>query len=1292
MRKLMSASLSFILVFSLSFPATALAGTGTALQSAQVPSLQGSDADAGDGASAADEFGFVYVGAKELAQDGLQDIVVAFADESRSADGAVLVLQHGITGEQKRVEATQIAQYALVFSFEGADFAKGQWGIRQVEYTVAGQSTAMDIAASHDASFTVIGAAAQEGEVETAFYAVEDDEVVQADSLDDAVQKARESADAPQSRARSVEARATNLVIGLDPGHGGDDGGASAANGTREADLTWKIASYCKEELQRYHGIAKVVMSREQNEYTNDNNGGLKLRVDRLKAAGANVIVSIHLNASGVGGTGAEVYAPNSSGNQTIHQQGTALAAKIAAQLKALGIELRSSDGVKYRDGDDGSDYYGIIRHAKEVGLPGIIVEHCFIDSSDYAKFLNSEAKLKNLGVADATGIAKHYNLAKWYWDPKITIGTPSKGKVKVTIAGAGAPSGLKEVQVPVWCETNGQNDLVWYQAKKQSNGDWAVTVDISKHKEGGNYIVHVYAKVGTADSVAVGSSSFVLNAPTSTLNAPVVNTKAGTLTYTAHVKSPNGTPTINLAVWCSTDGKDDLVNYNMARTAGTATEGDYSVTVSMAKHDYQVGTYNAQLTVKDPMTLQASTKSRTQKMSLPSVDFKVTPVSGGKSYRITGSGGLLAKASSVEFPVWSNAGGRDDLRWYKAKKVKAGTWQVTVPLKKHKSAGTYTVHCYAKVSGKERTIGQTSFKVTGPSVSLGTPKVNKAKGTVTFSATVKAPLGIASVQLPVWCSSVKGQDDIRWYKMKRVSGNSKQAKYSITVKMANHKYQAGTYTAHAYVKDSVGIQATVKVKKQKMSLPPATVKAAAVSGGKYYRITASGGVMAKASAVSFPVWSNAGGQDDLRWYKAKKVKSGTWQVTVPIKNHKSSGTYTAHCYATVKGHQSAAGVGSFKVTGPTITALAPKVNAAKGTVTFSARVKSSLGVSKVTMPAWCSGIGGKDDLRTYTMKRTSGTAKNGVYSVTVSMAKHKYQTGTYSAQAKAKDTRGVVSSKTMKQSMGLPASTVRAVASADGQSYTLTASGGFISKATEVHFPTWSDAGGQDDLVWYRAKKLSNGSWQATVPLSAHRTAGAYTVHCYATIGGAQSGVGGTSFTVSQATIDNLGYPIMGATSVSRARMVAHYKAWLSRNGKSYPSSVYTKKGAPTIEKFIEILCAQAAKEGVKAEVVYAQAMHETGYLQFGGDVKADQCNFAGLGATGGVPGNVFKDVAEGLLAQVQHLKAYASTAPLNEPCVDQRFSYVTRGCATTVEALGGKWAVGTGYGERLRAIISEL
>ena len=153
-----------------------------------------------------------------------------------------------------------------------------------------------------------------------------------------------------------------------------------------------------------------------------------------------------------------------------------------------------------------------------------------------------------------------------------------------------------------------------------------------------------------------------------------------------------------------------------------------------------------------------------------------------------------------------------------------------------------------------------------------------------------------------------------------------------------------------------------------------------------------------------------------------------------------------------------------------------------------------------------------------------------------------------------------------------------------------------------------------------------------------------------------------------------------------------AHYARTVGE--QAYPVSVYKNKGAATVKEFCKILYEEAVSEGVCPEVLYAQVMKETGYLKFGNLVKADQCNFGGIGATGhGHPGYTFANVKEGLRAQVQHLKAYASTEPLNNPCVDPRFRFVSRGCAPKTTDLNGRWAVpGTGYGESLNAIVKAV
>ena len=166
----------------------------------------------------------------------------------------------------------------------------------------------------------------------------------------------------------------------------------------------------------------------------------------------------------------------------------------------------------------------------------------------------------------------------------------------------------------------------------------------------------------------------------------------------------------------------------------------------------------------------------------------------------------------------------------------------------------------------------------------------------------------------------------------------------------------------------------------------------------------------------------------------------------------------------------------------------------------------------------------------------------------------------------------------------------------------------------------------------------------------------------------------------------------IMSPSFTSYEDAAAHYSRTVGK--QTYPTSVYESKGSASIDEFCKILYEEASFEGVCPEVLYAQVMKETGYLRFGNLVQANQCNFGGVGATGpGNPGYTFSSVREGLRVQVQHLKAYATTEPLNNPCIDPRFNLVSRGCAPKTTDLNGRWAVpGKGYGEGLNAIVLDV
>ena len=118
-----------------------------------------------------------------------------------------------------------------------------------------------------------------------------------------------------------------------------------------------------------------------------------------------------------------------------------------------------------------------------------------------------------------------------------------------------------------------------------------------------------------------------------------------------------------------------------------------------------------------------------------------------------------------------------------------------------------------------------------------------------------------------------------------------------------------------------------------------------------------------------------------------------------------------------------------------------------------------------------------------------------------------------------------------------------------------------------------------------------------------------------------------------------------------------------------------------------------EATLEGVSYDIAFCQMCLETGFLRFGGDIKSEQNNFAGLGTIGGSADTaIFENARIGVRAHIQHLKAYASLEPLVREVVDPRFRFVTRGIAPLVDQLSGRWSADLEYGEKIKAMVKRL
>lgn len=166
----------------------------------------------------------------------------------------------------------------------------------------------------------------------------------------------------------------------------------------------------------------------------------------------------------------------------------------------------------------------------------------------------------------------------------------------------------------------------------------------------------------------------------------------------------------------------------------------------------------------------------------------------------------------------------------------------------------------------------------------------------------------------------------------------------------------------------------------------------------------------------------------------------------------------------------------------------------------------------------------------------------------------------------------------------------------------------------------------------------------------------------------------------------------------MGKAQATAQQIALFCRSKNSTPQLT-----SCSLEQLAEMFIEEGEAEGVRGDVAFAQSLHETGYFKFGGIVLPTQNNYAGIGAlNGNATGQAasFPDPRTGVRAQIQHLKAYASTEALVNECVDPRFSLVARGVAPYVEWLGAAdnpqgrgWAVpGAGYGANIVKLLGQI
>ena len=592
--------------------------------------------------------------------------------------------------------------------------------------------------------------------------------------------------------------------------------------------------------------------------------------------------------------------------------------------------------------------------------LPG---KHLFDHSVDYTGRFTANAK----PAADPTEGSLSGKI-------DIVNNDTMAGRFDVVISNVKAPNGVRSVSVPIWSETGGQDDLVWYTANRQANGTYTVNVKAADHKNStGLYNVHLYYVQNNGQLTGVGGTStqvFIGKTPEQLkpkANFTIENNNAKSGTFDAvitNITAPLGVKEVLVPSWSLENGQDDLIWHKATKQ----TDGSYRVTIKASEHKGNKGNYRA-----DAYIVDNSNNRHYIAEKVVSVDYvrpsgvltieNNNPVAGTFDAVVSN---IVAPTGLKEVlvPSWSLVGGQDDLIWHKATRQADGSYRVTIKASDHKdSTGNYRADAYiVDDSNNRHYISEKVVDVrqSRPTASLTIENNNVSTGS--FDAVIRnvvAPTGIKEILVPSW-SLENGQDDLVWHKANRQSDGS----YRVTIKASDHKNSLGNYRADLYIVDNDNnrhfVTETVVTVKHDNPTGIISVVNNNKDTGNFDVIIKDVYSPKGVRTVQVPTWSDKDGQDDLRWYEATRQANGDYKVSVKASDHKNStGKYHIHLYY-IQNDGSRIGIGTttteveFRNAQTKTQAAIKNVNATNGTYTVAVdQAPQGRQIKNIRVAAW---------------------------------------------------------------------------------------------------------------------------------------------------------------------------------------------------------------------------------------------------------------------------------------------------------------------------------------------------
>jgi len=295
-----------------------------------------------------------------------------------------------------------------------------------------------------------------------------------------------------------------------------------------------------------------------------------------------------------------------------------------------------------------------------------------------------------------------------------LTINNQTSNGFDVVVTNvSGGGKTVQEVRVPIWSDKNGQDDLTWYHADKQSDGSYKVHVDTASHKgDVGTYSVHLYYMLDGKRTYITETTATV---PESQVTGKLTITNQTSNGFDVVVTNVSGggkaVQEVRVPIWSDKDGQDDLTWYH----ADKQSDGSYKVHVDKASHKGDAGTYSVHLyyMLNGKRTYITETTATVPESQVTGNLTINNQTSNGFDVVVTNVSGGGKEVKEVRVPIWSDKNGQDDLTWYHADKQSDGSYKVHVDTASHKGdAGTYSVHLYYMLDGKRTYITETTATV----------------------------------------------------------------------------------------------------------------------------------------------------------------------------------------------------------------------------------------------------------------------------------------------------------------------------------------------------------------------------------------------------------------------------------------------------------------------------------------------------------------------------------------------------------------------------------------------------